>query len=70
MQENEGVRTAELQHEEAVGFLVRDIAAGLGCALHYTRVTNDAELKRVAIDFIMGVEIYRICDELVEKAKV
>ena len=40
--------------------MVHNIAAGLGRALHYTRVTNDVKLKRVAVDFIMGCGIYKI----------
>ena len=70
LQDDESETAAKLRREEAAGFLVRDIVAGLGRALHYTKVTNDAKLKRVAVDFIMQCRIYNLCDEFVAKTKV
>ena len=70
LQDDESETAAELRREEAARFLVRDIVEGLGRALHYTKATNDAKLKRVAVDFIMQCGIYNLCDEFVAKAKV
>jgi len=70
VQENECAMAAELRREEAARFMIRDITEGLGRALHYAKVTDDAKLKRVAVDFVLGCGIYKLCDDFVQEAKV
>ena len=70
LQEDESETAAEVRREEAARFIVRDVVAGLGRAIHYCNHTNDAKLARVAIDFIRVARFYTKCDEFVERAKV